>query len=476
MQQHLSKRKQLALRFFTYGVMTLAVAVISVICLLFVLGYRFSLEGYLEQRALLQFRSTPNSATVLIDDKPIGVTTPGKKRQAPGEYDVRMELEGYHDWEKKVDLTPGSLLWLNYTRFVPESIVTQSVREFDGLADALISPDRRWMVLYEEANLTLTLADLRNEDQLRFNELELPREIFEKDDEVGTLAMAEWDFGGRYLLLEHRINDKKEFVIVDRTAPDDTVNISRKLNIDIEKAHFAGTNGEELFALTKEGDIRKLNLDSETISRPLVRNVQEFMLYRSDRIAFTAARDGEQIAGVYQDGEEEIVVRTFADKDPKAHAALNRYYGDYYLSVAHGKEVEIIKDPFEDGEAASRTFASFQFEPGVRWLTFSNNGRFVLAQSGKTFATYDLERDTHSQTELPKDVSTKLRWLDDYHIWTDAGGEVTMMEFDGANRHVLVEATSGFDVSLSENGEKLFSITRNDEGVYQLQSSDMVLD
>lgn len=480
MNHHASKRRQIALRFFTYGVMTVAVIAISVICILLVLGYRFDqTSGQIERRSLLQFRSTPSGAAIEMDGQRLSFNTPGRRTVEAGEHTVAMRLEGYRDWSKTFTVTPGSISWLNYARFVPNTITTDDVRSFPQLTDMKPSPDRRWLAMIgKPADSEVIIADVRDEEQPKFSSIKLSRKVLnlKEGQNPGKLTIAEWDFGSRYILLKHEIDDRVDFIRVDRSDENATRNISRMMNVRIEKAHFSGTSGNVFFALVN-GDVRKIDLGNETITGPLVRSVKDFMLYRSDMVAFTATRDGRNTAGVYKDGSDPVVVRSFDDDQP-LRAAVSSYFGDDYLAIAHGPEIEIIKNPREDSDVAGRVFASFTFDPGAKWLQFASSGRFVVAQHGNTFKIYDLEEDKEFTTTLAEnegEITSRLRWLDDFYLWTDVGGSFRMSEFDGANQNVITEVAPGFGATLSENGERLFTIGREGDK-FVLQSTRMIIE
>ncbi|EDK72692.1 PEGA domain protein [candidate division TM7 genomosp. GTL1] len=376
-----SKRRQVALRFFTYGVMTVAVVVISIICILFVLGYRFDQSsGRVEQRALLQLRSFPSNAAMTLDGSQLGFRTPGKRTVSAGKHSVVMKLDGYRDWRKDFMIQPGSLLWLNYARLIPASITTEEVRSLGRLVDIKASPDRRWLGFSTVASghPQLSVGDISNEKEPKFSTLPLPKTLLKMKG--GQLTLDEWDFGGRFILARHTVGNKTDFLQIDRTDPASARNITKQLKIPITDAHFAGTSGTTLFVLS-DGDIRKIDLAAGTISRPLVSDVKDFMLYKSDLIAYVSVENGTQMAGFYKDGDKEpTVMRIFKGTSPQVHAVISSYFNDDYLAIAHGKSVEIIKDPTHTADRAGRVFAKFNFAPGIKWFNFSSNGRFVLAQ------------------------------------------------------------------------------------------------
>ncbi|HEX6258843.1 MAG TPA: PEGA domain-containing protein [Candidatus Saccharimonadales bacterium] len=481
MHQHTSRRREIAIRFFTYGVMTVAVGIISVICILLVLGYRFNQgSGRVEQQSLLQFRSFPSDANVKVDDKNMGFTTPEKSTVSAGQHTVTFQRQNYRDWVKTVSVKAGDLLWLNYARLIPQSIVTEPVTEFPSLSGMLASPDRRWITAQPDAKKpNLTLIDIRDETQPKLTDFMLPAESYAVAKRpMGAFSLAQWDFGSRFILVKYTVGKTVEYLRVDRTDPAATVNISRQYRIAIDDAYFAGTSGNQLFVLSN-GDIRKIDLGAGTISKPLVGDVQRFMLYRDDTIAYVALRDKEQLAGVYKDGKEETIVRRYPAAGPAVQVAVSNYFNDDYLAIAFGKKIDIIKDPSQPSEVAGRLFAEFSFAKGVQQLKFSSNGRFVFVQNGTSYATYDLERDVAAQATFGENISTTtpLRWLDDYYIWSDAGDTLRIAEFDGANEQIIAKVQDGYDVTLSENGKRLFSVGRNAETKrLTLQSSKLILE
>ena len=71
------RRRQIALRSFTYGLMTLATLVGVIVCVAWAMGYRFDLQsGQVSQVALLQFNSFPTGASVDINNSRLDSRTP----------------------------------------------------------------------------------------------------------------------------------------------------------------------------------------------------------------------------------------------------------------------------------------------------------------------------------------------------------------------------------------------------------------
>lgn len=475
---HTSKRKAVAVRFFTYGVMTFAVVAISLICIMLLLGYRFDAkDGTIEQGGLVQFRSFPSGATIELDGKRLGFRTPGKYNVESGEHMVVMKLNGYQEWRKNTYVKPGELKWLNYARFVPTTLTSTSLASFGTVSDTLPSPDRRWYALQTDPAMpTVTLYDIRRPAQPVAATLQIPAEAYTNvPDQPHRFSLEEWDFGGRYLLVRHEVGTTIEYLRLDRTVANGAVNISKAFNLPLRDVHFSGNSGNVFYGLN-ETDIRRIDLGNQTITQPLVSEVESFELYGSKTIAFVAQRDEKRVVGVYED-DKEAAVRSFGLDQP-VRIDITSYFDNNYLAISHGTTVEVIKDPESTSDSAGRAFASFTTQRPAGWLQFSSSGRFVVAGRGVEFVTYDMETDdifTGSFDGTRSDEERPLQWIDDYYLAADTNELLAIGEFDGTNRHEIVRAAPGLAVTLSENGEYLFSIGKN-EGGFTLQSTKMTND
>lgn len=472
---HTSKRKKLAIRFFTYGAMTFAVVVISVICLLLLLGYRFDAkDGSLEQGGLLQFRSFPSGAEIELDGQRLGFKTPGKYNVSSGEHMTVMRLDGYQEWRKNSFVKPGELKWLNYARFVPTTLTSTSIAPFSAVSDTLPSPDRRWYVVQADPAVpALTLYDIRRPTEPTATTMQIPAGVLtDIPGQAHRFSLEEWDFGGRYFIVRHDVGETVEYIRLDRTVANGAVNITKAFNLPTSALHFSGTSGNVFYGLSGT-DIRRIDLGNQTISQPLVSGVESFELYGSKTIAFVAQREDKRVVGVYED-DAETVVRSYA-ADLPVQADVTSYFDKNYLAILQGTTVEIIQDPESGSESAGRSFASFTTQSPATWLQFSNNGRFVVAGRGVAFTTYDLEVDdvfTASFDGERSDAERPLQWLDDYYLVADTNDLLAIGEFDGTNRHEIVRVAPGLPVTLSEDGKYLFSIGKSNGG-FMLQSTKM---
>ncbi len=468
-----SKRAKLALRFFTYGVMTVATVILTAFLVLVALGYRLDKDFSFSQGGLVQFRSLPSGANVTIDNKKQDFNTPNKANLAAGQHTVGMQLNGYVPWGKTVDLAPGQLLWLNYARMIPNSITTSTLKEYPSVASTLPSPDRHWLLMQMKANEPdYTLVDYSDEKKPQYTNLQMPDGLFtKKDGKYGTFTMIEWDLQSKYVLIRHENGDAIEYARLDRSKPADAVNLTKLFSLDIKQAHFSGSNANTIFART--GDVlRKLDVNGPTASASLVNGLRDFTVYGEDTIAFTSVQEkttGDQtttqlMVGVFKGGKI-TPVREFA-ADAKIKIAYSEYDNHSYLAITNqaATTIDVVRDATATGASKEASlFTQFDLGQSVTHLGFSSNGRMVVAQHGKKFATFDIETDKTYARDLDfgSDKTGELKWLDDYYLYSDDGGSLRIFEFDGTNQHEITTVAPGHDVMLSANGKQLLSIGQN---------------
>ncbi len=485
-----TKKQLLVRRIIFSAIATFSVIIILTVTILFMLGYRLdSGNGRLEQGALLQFDSTPNSADIWIDGKSTGVRTAGKQTVVAGIHTILFSKDRYEDWSRTLDLTAGTLTWLDYARMVPKERSTETVANLKTVVGAKASPDMKFILIQEAADQPVfQLADLRSAE-VKLSNLVLPTALYSDSatpEVTHIFTIDEWNNGGRYALVKHEFKGQLEWLMVDTENVSQSINVTRLLSVGFKDLKFAGTNGRSLFGLADDNNIRKLDLSSATISRALVSNVETFDLYDTNTISYVGLNPSDttkRVAGVYRDGDEQPhVLRQVDSLDTALKIAVGRYFSDDYVAIAEGSDVTILKGNYvtsnNDDSSGLKDFATLKLVGPTTSLSFSPKSDYVLAESGATFMTYEIEhlRSATGTLEGADEASpTALRWLDVAHVWNQQNGQLVMRDFDNSNIYSINAVTGNFDVTLSQNGRFLYSIGKSGEG-FTLQRVKMILD
>jgi hypothetical protein len=85
-------------------------------------GYRWNpKKGALERNGTIIIDTTPDGASILLNGKLLDDQSPVTlQRTAPGTYEIRLELDGYHPWSKTLDVRPELVTFVNEVRLWPD--------------------------------------------------------------------------------------------------------------------------------------------------------------------------------------------------------------------------------------------------------------------------------------------------------------------------------------------------------------------
>lgn len=484
-----SRFRELVIRISTYALMTITVIALVALSSLYMLGYRFDTrDNSVEQTGLLQFITTPPGAVIEVDGAAIAEQSPAKATVLPGSHEFVMWREGYETWRKSLDIAPGSLTWLNYTRLIPKSRPIDAVHTLPNVQESLASPDRRFMaVMTESATPAIMVYDLTRDTvppPTTITLTDLQYEGATSADMTHRFTLQAWDKSGRFLLVKHAYADTKiEWLVYDRQDKANHRNITKTMGIELSDVQFTDTSGRQFVGLEANGTIRYINLADETVSRPIVSNISSFYLdYDSQVIAYIEHADdstGYRSAGVIKKGRKPVTIYRSQDDHKSAfHIKAAHYFGQDYVSVADGSKVTIFAGAYPVNENDTmKEYATFTTQLPVETLHVSPTGRFVIAQTGAEFVSYDIERKVTSAVATLKGATPAhpLRWLDDFIVWSDRSGELVIREFDGANEHGLGTVVEGQAATLSVSGKYLYSIGKTPTGAFQLQRVKLIL-
>lgn len=499
MNKKRSRRQQIAIRSFTYGVMTLAALIGVVVCFAYAMGYRFNFkDGQFTQIALLQFNSFPGGATVDVNGEQLSTRTATRLNVKSGENQVNMFKDGYRTWRKTVTLKPSEVLWLDYARLIPNSITTDTIRNFTSVSEIAGSPDRNWLLIrtsdnarnltgcaegvacdasnpeYYNAPFVMELASVSDPNNVKFSEIliDASKVTAPTADQSEKFTIVEWDKGSRYILIKHAVGETTEYLVVDRQNPTVTKNLNKDFGMTVGDPHFFDNSGQVFFALVGT-DIRKFDYGNSTVSSPLVTNVQSYRLDEKDSSFsyVTVKNENNQVVqnvGIYANGKA-TSIKTYNEKKSTLSLLAN-FDGKDYLAIARDGVMDIYPDPLRSNNDSYKETITLNSSNGINWLDSSPQDRFIIAGKGENIINYDLDTDS-SYTLSVKDLSSAPQWLDEWHIVNTYDG-IDFMEFDGKNLEDIVSGRSG--VMLSANQKYLFSIGDISGGAI-LQRSKLVI-
>lgn len=475
------KKVELLKRTATYSAMSLAVIAIATFLVFFLLGYRRDwASGQIEQSGLVQFDSIPGGATVSVDGRSLGSSTPTKAALLPGNRLVSVTRDGYRSWTKTVDVKSGTLLWLDYVRLVPNQITQEELKSYPTVLSSLPSPDNK-KLLVQNGNQIFDLVDISS-DNPNYQALSLPSTLNADLTKlkVESLSPVGWDSGSRYIILKSNGPGATQWIVLDTKQPEKSKNVTAVLNISISDMKFFGTSGNVFYALSGS-DIRKLDLSNGTISRSLVSGVSSFSIY-DDRTVYykgTVQSGGtdSNVVGIYRDGDDSPVVLKQSSTTTPSISVMS-FHGSDYIAILYGEKLEIYHGNFPpSGSTVSEHIAldaTLSVPAGVTSLQFSKKSDYLLIVSGDNYKVYAVEYQTISEFSLAGAIwQSNVDWLDNAHLYSTIDGSLTMRDFDGSNGAFIMMVSPVSKASLASSGKYIYAIKNTTSG-YVLARAKMI--
>lgn len=491
MKKKLTKQQLARRRMFIYGFMTVSVVLIVTFLVFIMQGYQFNRQdGRIEQGGLLQFASQPSGAGITVNGNKLSFNTPNKLTVNSGNHTVDMNKNGYNSWSKTVHVNPGNIIWLNYIWFVPSERPVEKVQDFSSLAASLSSNDKKWIIALKDA--TSPKFDLINieGDKIKNTELAMPETTYKHGENISNhlFTIDQWDQDNRYLIIHHNFKDhdadKNEWLVLDTRNINETKNISELLGMTAEKMEFSLGDNHILYALSN-GEVRKVNLNDATLSRPLVSNVASFAQFDRATITYVSKLDpqtSKRTVGYYTDNAKTTrVIRSYADDGTTPlQFAIGQYFNDKYFAYMYGETLEISKGALPSSDSNDVTsyqpVVTMTLPNGADFFDFGSSERFVVAQKGQSITTYDLELGVTNNFTFPGEpTGKKAFWLDDFHIVSGTDGQARIYEFDGQNAQDLMAANPSQALVSSNNKKYFYSFIKNSDGSYALQRIKLIV-
>lgn len=470
MHHRFNTRKQLIKRLIAYFFMVSAIVIGVAGATVWIMGYRFDVDQQsVERISLVQFQTSPSGAQIYVNGNRMNFQTPGRSdNMRPGANTIEYKLDDYRDWSKTVNLKPAEVRWLNYARLVPNEIKSTPVAEFTGYHQALASPNGNWILLHQSPDDRLfKLIDISDPQNVRTTDFRIPDDALPGGG-AETFQIIEWDSSSNYILLGREIDGQREIIRLDRRTPASSTNLTKLFGVMINTPHFLNNDNNIVFGLTDNNHLRRFEINSKTVSAPLVEGILNYSIYGDGKLGYSAIdRDGKQIAGIYY-RDKNYVLKTYDEVQPTIVNFVH-YYRTDYLAIARGVSMTIIENPLADSPASE---ILVDVPAGADWLTHNGSSRFIVVGRGDQLVSYDLETNEAFNFALTG-LATKPHWIDDYHLRFMVDGNLAMIEFDGANQETLLRATS-FGI-FSTNNRFLFTFEPGDN-IVRLNRSAMILE
>ncbi|HSX07175.1 MAG TPA: PEGA domain-containing protein [Candidatus Saccharimonadia bacterium] len=465
---------------FGYGLVTLAIGIATLILLYWSYGYNVNREGDVTQNGLLFVSSQPNGAAVYLNKARYTANTNTRVVTPAGRYTLRISKAGYRDWQRSVIVAGGDVQHFDYPFLYPTTLNTSLVANLDTTPSFMAqSPDSRWLLMDQPTKSgSFTLYDLKNPAKPLVTEVVLPATVFTPG--IGTQAWRQigWAADNRHVLLQHDFTAatgaQHEYVLLDREAPASSVNLTSTLKLAQTESVSLYNNRIDQFYVydTAAETLRRVDGSTGT-EMSILSRVLAFKTYGSDKVLYvtdespTGKTTPGKVSVVLQIGQQTLTLQTLPPAGSGAYLLdLTQYSGDWYAAVAASTDsaVYIYKNPQSQTTISPDSYpAPWRRLPlsSPSYLSFSDDGQFLLAESGQNFVTYDLENiaQYRYQTTQPMDQpQLHANWVNGDQLAYVSGGRLTVFDYDYRNQQTLITAMSGFLPAFSNDASHLYAI------------------
>lgn len=444
------KQKQHMVRLFI-GYILVGTALILTTVILLYQAYGFGIKnGEVIQNGLVFVSTRPRPADIYVNNVLRSETTNSRLLLPAGQYTFKLQREGYRSWKRAITIEGGSVARFDYPVLFPTKLTTTAVKSYNadpGLSTQ--SPDRRWLLVQSPVGFNVfDLYDLETPDKAPVS-LTIPTNILHAPG-THSWELVKWANDNKHVLLQH-ISDisgtkSTEYVLVDREDAAATINLNTTLGSNPTKIELRDDKYDKYYLF----DQTNATLTTATLGNPVPQLLLEHVLNfkpHSDNIMLYATdldASAGKVAIKLKEGD-----KTYAIRQVSAGSTylldLAQYSGDWYVvaGASVDNRVYVYKDPVSalnnkpDGPLVPVQVLKVA---APTYISFSDNARFIMAESGPQFAVYDAETDkgyAYIQKLLLDAPQIHATWMDGHRLMYVSGGKVFVFEFDNANKETL---------------------------------------
>ena len=455
------------------GYILVGIALILTTIILLYQAYGFGIKnGEVIQNGLVFVSSRPRPADIYVNNAKRDETTNSRLLLPAGQYTFRLQRDGYRTWQRAITVEGGSVARFDYPVLFPTKLTSSTIRTYDAdPGTSTQSPNRRWVMVQDPVGYNVfDVYDLDNLDKNPLT-LTLPQNTLHAQG-THSWELVKWANDNKHVLLKHITNTNgtisSEYILVNREEAAETVNLTAKLGVNPTKIELRGDKYDKYYLFDQPTGTLKTATLEEPTPQPLLDHVLDFKSHSDDIVLYATdqgAPAGKSIIEL-KDGDKTYPIRQVASGSMYL-LNLAQYSGDWYVvaGASSDNRVYVYKNPQSSlNKKPDAPLVPVQVlkVPASNYVSFSDNARFIVAESGPQFALYDAETDKgyayiqKAQLDAPQAHAT---WMDGHRLMYVSGGKVFVFEFDNANKETLNAADPAHLPFFDNKYENLYSFT-----------------
>ena len=427
---------------------------------------------------MVQFFSSVTGATVEIGDQKLAEKTNTKTLLSAGTHEFKIWKEGYETWYRKTQVKEGEILWLNYARLIPKQKRIDSFLDIQNLKTAKVLPNKEKILIAQEDNkksIKFSLINLQNDTPniKELGYLNVIQDNNSKENSISNVEIQEISRNNNRFIFTYNQNGSRHWLIGDVNNPSKFIDISKDFNLN-NIAKIEAKNNEASILYIQDGqNLKELNVDSLTLSANILTDIETFTS-RENIIASVQKKTNSENNTVYsihirRDNKNMLI----KDNIPTAPTiALGRYYNESYVHVAIKDEIHIYKS--SNWSELMRLYKKIKANQDITSLNINDESRLLAIKTNSSTLMHDLE--TKETFTLDNNSPNKPIWIDNFHLANVTNNSLSIVDFDGANKHSLMPSLENMPIILSGNDKFLYTLSANSNGNISLLRLRMILE
>lgn len=446
----LRRRHQIRL-YIGYALMAFVILLTSSILVFSAYGFDVDRKtGEVIQNGLLFVDSAPDDAQVVLNDQIQKDRTNNRFSVPAGDYSLKIQKQDYRVWNRSFAITGGEVERFTYPMLILNTLKPVEVAAYDAPPTLVTqSPDRRWNIVNQGNSLTnFTEYDLNTiNDQTgapQSRTFTVPNSTYTQAEGAHSIELVEWSTDNKHFLIKHTFATGFEYIVVSRDQPTTSVNVNQLLGVAPTNVTLRDKKFDQWYIFTQTGGLLQ-TADAKKMIKEVAKDVTAYKSHDDNTVLYaTPSKDGKTQQVMLKQDDKTYRIRDIAPGVTQLDIA--RYDGKWQVVVGSDGDHKayVYTDPVEmmnsnDGRPAAPA-AVLKANGPLSWVGFSQNARFMVAQSGQHFEVYDAEYKQYFQYDIkqPFDAGTKVDWIDGHRMVARSNGQAIIYDFDGSNQQTLL--------------------------------------
>jgi hypothetical protein len=448
--------------FIGYGLMAILLFFSTATVVLLTRGYYVDrATGDIYRNGLIVVDSHPTSGNVFVNGDLSGSTV--RKLVLPeGDYLIEIKRDGYRTWQRNISLEGSVIEQLIYPFLFPETLVSETIASYsDKTALITQSPDRRWLVI-EQTNRFggFDVIDLGNKEY-RKTTITLPSDTVTPSKGLHSYELVEWSTNNKDVLVKHSWDNGSEYIVLDINNPLASLNVSKLFTqFSSFEVSLWDKKPNQFYLYNPETKRLVRAKSSDKSATVILAGVEAFKPYKDDIVVYV--NDEQEVRILNRD--DNVLVREILK-----HKSYLLDYAEFnkkaYLVVGSGAETKsyIFVDPLKEIKRQPELLpAPFRLliVKTPKYVSFSNNARFIMVQGGTEFAVFDGETNRLARYDLGVDIAVDERayWMDGHRLTLVSNNKTNVFDYNGLNLQTLGDSDILTKTFFDRDYEAMFNV------------------